>query len=288
MTERSAEPALATTVLDEERAIMNDFAPLYRNSIETAGFVYRRERSTFGSWMLDLLRADGADIRSGTVLDVGCGTGEGIEALIEAGCERVVGLDLAEGMLRQARTLQPDGLWVQGLVERPPFAADSFSVVVATFTLHHLFDPADLFALIDGCLSVGGRFFLLEYGDLVSARKGGPRGEGWLPRAGDRARALIRRKNERELRKLHDVEIGFNSAHRPRTWQEIRDAMRAPDRYELTQCESGVLLPAFKRELVESSGLDRGLAGSLDAIDRWLAPKLGGYFQWISGRRRTD
>ena len=280
-----AEPVvIRSDVLDEERAIMNGIASSYRDSIETAGFVYRIERAAFGAWMLEVLRGERRDLRELSVLDVGCGTGEALEALVANGCRRAIGFDLAEQMLDHAKSLQPDAHWVRGIVERPPFASAAFDVVVATFTLHHLYDPSSLFALIDHCLRPGGRFFLLEYGDLVAGRAPGAR-PSLISRAGDRARSLIRWKNRRALARVCDIETGFNSAHRPRTWAEIRDAIDQPERYELTQADRGVLLPAFKRVLVEDSGLDRGLARSLSRLDDWLAPKTGGYFQWISGRR---
>jgi ubiquinone/menaquinone biosynthesis C-methylase UbiE len=270
------------SVIAEERAIMNGYASMYRTSIESAGFVYQTERADFGRWMLERLESTGANPRDLRVLDLGCGTGESLEVLIEAGCRWAVGLDMAEQMLRETRLHVPEANCVQGRIEDVPFAANSFDVIVASFTLHHLFDPADLFGLIERCLRPGGCFFVLEYGDQVAAYFPDQPARSWTNRAGSVLRTLFRWKNRRRLAGLHDAEIGFNSAHQPRSWREILDDI-PPGRFALTHRQRGALLPALKRVLVRESRVDQLLVNAVQRLDAGLAPRRGGYFQWING-----
>jgi SAM-dependent methyltransferase len=72
-------------------------------------------------------------------LDLGTGTGAGSTAARAAGA-RVVAVDLAPGMLAHDREHRPPG--VAGDMVLLPFAADTFDVVLAPFSLNHLADPA--------------------------------------------------------------------------------------------------------------------------------------------------
>jgi ubiquinone/menaquinone biosynthesis C-methylase UbiE len=73
------------------------------------------------------------------VLDVGCGTGRGLEYLASAGYRRVVGLDFTREMLAQAQT-KVTGLGDYGLVRgdafRLPFADSTFDAVMSLNFLH--------------------------------------------------------------------------------------------------------------------------------------------------------
>jgi SAM-dependent methyltransferase len=72
------------------------------------------------------------------VLDVGAGTGAGSRAIAAAGGE-VIALDAAHGMLAFDRPSRPPA--TQADAGALPFADDSFSAVVAAFSLNHLDDP---------------------------------------------------------------------------------------------------------------------------------------------------
>ena len=82
----------------------------------------------------------------GSVLDVGCGTGE-LTVAIAARGYRVVGLDRSHGMLEVFRGRA--GRWVvQGSSDALPFRSGSFDLVVTIATLHHVGGPDTVRALL--------------------------------------------------------------------------------------------------------------------------------------------
>ncbi|MDO4244417.1 MAG: methyltransferase domain-containing protein [Deinococcus sp.] len=75
------------------------------------------------------------------LLDLGCGPGVFLARLQQAGHRgRLVGLDLSEGMLTQARMQAPGVEFVQGDAEALPFDEASFDVVTARHMLYHVPD----------------------------------------------------------------------------------------------------------------------------------------------------
>lgn len=73
------------------------------------------------------------------ILDVGCGTGALLAAILERHPNaHLTGLDLSPAMLAAARrTLGGQARLVQGTVERLPFCDASFDRVVSSSSLHH-------------------------------------------------------------------------------------------------------------------------------------------------------
>jgi SAM-dependent methyltransferase len=84
---------------------------------------------------------DAAGVAAGVrVLDVGCGLG----ALAAAAASRgavVTGVDLAEGMLAEARRRHPAIEFVHGDAEALPFADGAFDVALGAFVVNHLPHP---------------------------------------------------------------------------------------------------------------------------------------------------
>ena len=74
------------------------------------------------------------------MLDLGCGPGHLSLAASRLGA-RPVGLDLAEGMLAEARRSCPGIEFVAGDAERLPFADEHFDAVFGGFVLNHLPHP---------------------------------------------------------------------------------------------------------------------------------------------------
>jgi SAM-dependent methyltransferase len=275
------------TVLSEERRIANLWAPHYDAATLSNAYVYRIERSQFVTWVVATLREESPDPRTLSILDAGCGTGDVIQRLSREGFVNLTGLDLSGGMLREARKREVAGArWVEASIEDPPFTREAFDVILACFTLHHLFEPSAFFRLVELSLRPGGWFFILDY-DRASAGWGSSR-QGRVTRAaGGLARAVFARKNRRELAARPNLPRLFNPAHRFLGFEQILEAMQRPDDYELRRKVRGVLLPALLLVLVEESALDRRLARWAGAVDRRLAPRTGGVFQWVAGRRRS-
>jgi SAM-dependent methyltransferase len=95
----------------------------------------------------------------GPGLDVGCGTGAGLQVLQSLCQGRITGVDLSAGMLAQARGAHPDADWVQGDVRALPFAG-AFDLAVSFGAYGHLL-PAErpaVFAGVYRALRPGGLF----------------------------------------------------------------------------------------------------------------------------------
>jgi 2-polyprenyl-3-methyl-5-hydroxy-6-metoxy-1,4-benzoquinol methylase len=84
---------------------------------------------------------DAAGVGPGVrVLDVGCGLGTLSAAAAARGAD-VTGVDLAEGMLAEARRRHPSIEFVLGDAEALPFADGAFDVALGAFVVNHLPHP---------------------------------------------------------------------------------------------------------------------------------------------------
>lgn len=79
-------------------------------------------------------------LRSGSVLDVGCGTGVLAAEVAGAGFE-AVGVDVSPGMLAEAAGRGLAGVFA-AFSTALPFADDTFNLAITVATLHHLETPA--------------------------------------------------------------------------------------------------------------------------------------------------
>lgn len=80
------------------------------------------------------------DVRSQSVLDIGCGTGLYSRRLKQRGAARVLGLDASAGMIAYARHLESEEpLGIEYVVKDAADAGDvgRFDVVAATYLLHY-------------------------------------------------------------------------------------------------------------------------------------------------------
>ena len=101
-----------------------------------------------------------------TVLDVGCGTGEGVRYLarwVKRGF--LAGLDLSPQMIEVARRKLPDQSRMDlrvGGADQLPWPDSFFDQVMCTFTLHHIPRPDRALTEIQRVLKPGGRLFLVD------------------------------------------------------------------------------------------------------------------------------
>ena len=271
-------------VLDEERELMNFYAPHYRTSLMFNSYYYREERRHFADWMLGILADAGRDPPALSYLDVGCGTGELLELLAERGCFELTGIDLAEEMLRERNHRRvPGARLVHGSVEHHDFGSERFDVIASILMVHHLCDPGAFFRLVDRHLEVGGWFFVLEYN-----------GAGWLHGRVVRRpinwlvapmRRLVKIKNRVALASEPPVPARFNHAHRLLRFDDLLDTMPGRDAYRIARYTRGLFLPAFTNALVRESGVDATLYELIDAVDRVVGPFGAGYLQGVAGER---
>ncbi len=100
------------------------------------------------------------------VLDIATGTGS--TALVVAPhVDRVVGIDIAEQMLAQARTLAADANlsnieFQTGSAEQIPFSDHRFDLVTSRHAPHHFLNVAAFLAEVRRVLKPGGRFVMVD------------------------------------------------------------------------------------------------------------------------------
>lgn len=78
-----------------------------------------------------------AEAAQGLICDLGCGPGQVAGYLHERGCE-VVGVDLSDAMVEQARLLHPGLRFLQADMRRLPFDDGALGGIVAFYSLIHL------------------------------------------------------------------------------------------------------------------------------------------------------
>ncbi len=100
------------------------------------------------------------------VLDLGCGFGWHCRYAIEQGAHSVVGLDISQRMLSEARS-KTTSTRIQYLcmpIEECDFPEDSFDVVISSLALHYVHSFEDVVKAISKCLVPCGDFvFSVEH-----------------------------------------------------------------------------------------------------------------------------
>ena len=95
------------------------------------------------------------------VLDVACGTGNYTFALAERGLA-MVGGDLSQTMLAQARAKHPHLPLVRADGAALPFADDAFAHAITTLAIHHMADLTALFSSVRRVVTSGGRYVIFS------------------------------------------------------------------------------------------------------------------------------
>jgi SAM-dependent methyltransferase len=99
----------------------------------------------------------GGLVPASAVLEVGCGTGNYICALVRRFRCTAYGLDPSAGMLAHARAQPECVVWVQGRAERLHFADNAFDLVFSVDVIHHLADKAAHYREAARALRPGGQ-----------------------------------------------------------------------------------------------------------------------------------
>lgn len=96
-------------------------------------------------------------VQSGSaVLEVGCGTGNYVSALVGHADCRAWGLDPSAEMLAHARVRPERVGWLLGRAEHLGFAAEAFSLVFSVDVIHHVSDKAAFYREATRVLQPGG------------------------------------------------------------------------------------------------------------------------------------
>ncbi len=104
--------------------------------------------------------------RGKRVLDLGCGFGWHCVYAAEQGAADVVGVDLSEKMLVEARrkTQHPNVSYVRCAIEDYEYAKERFDIVISSLALHYVPSFDDICAKVNRCLAPGGAFvFSVEH-----------------------------------------------------------------------------------------------------------------------------
>ncbi len=110
-----------------------------------------------------VLNAVPAGWQPGAILDIGCGTGRLLRKVGRRWPKaRLVGVDLAEGMIAQARTAMPKGEFYVASAESLPLPDASVDLVLSTMSFHHWQDQAQGVREVARVLRPGGRFYLAD------------------------------------------------------------------------------------------------------------------------------
>ena len=123
----------------------------------------------------------------GTALDIGCGTGIHTQTLASKGAA-ATGVDIAEGMLAQARKMYSDPIFVEGSAVDLPFSDSQFSTVFSSMALQWVSDTRLVANEIARVLKNGGLAELAimvagSFNELKTARKVAqlPQAETYMP-----------------------------------------------------------------------------------------------------------
>ena len=94
------------------------------------------------------------------VLDLGCGFGWHCRWAAEQGASEVVGVDLSEKMLAEARrrNSSPVIRYTRTAIEDYPYPPDSFDVVLSSLAFHYVEDFGDICRKVRRTLTDGGDF----------------------------------------------------------------------------------------------------------------------------------
>lgn len=104
------------------------------------------------------------------VLDVGCGEGRFCRRLAARGAV-TTGLDPTAPLLATARSLHPEGEYVQGMAEAMPFDDGHFDLVVSYLTLIDIAGYREAIADMARVLAPGGRLLIANLQSFVTTRE---------------------------------------------------------------------------------------------------------------------
>lgn len=127
----------------------------WKENDEVIDFKNMGEKRRFLKDALDRLATGSTPPR---LLDVGCGTGEFLQASRELGIE-ALGIDVDASIERYAKEKYGFDV-VTGMLDENSFEADRFDIVVLSHVIEHLPDPNPLLAVIRKILKPGGVFLV--------------------------------------------------------------------------------------------------------------------------------
>lgn len=175
-------------------------------------------------------------IEGATILSIGCGSGEECEEIRQMGAEKVVGTDISEGLIEQAKKAFPEVEFhaIPG-EDHSQFEDNSFDVIYSSLTMHYIKDWRRTFEDYLRILKPGGTF-------LFSANHPIRRGMTMIRRPNSRITTMLlgysADPDHQQIRifgdylnkqKIHDrfmkkIQVTFYNRPFSMMWKEITDA----------------------------------------------------------------
>jgi 2-polyprenyl-3-methyl-5-hydroxy-6-metoxy-1,4-benzoquinol methylase len=143
-------------VISLRRPVLTNLQYRVLRAIRPADPPYLSGAAYAGKSKLEVLLGDMLDeVRGKVVLDFGCGEGKEAIELVGRGAARVIGIDLNEACLEQARRFAS----IAGVQDRIEFARDAggpVDLIVSIDSFEHFEDPAAILRLMCDLLRPGG------------------------------------------------------------------------------------------------------------------------------------
>jgi ubiquinone/menaquinone biosynthesis C-methylase UbiE len=176
------------------------------------------------------------------VLDLGCGSGwatrllAGLVADGPEGFGQVVGVDVSDEMIRQARALSKDFeniLYVWGSAQQIPWEENFFDKMLSVESFYYYADQDRSLAELFRVMAPHGRMFI-----LINLYKDNPYSLQWV----DKLKVPVHVRSAAEY-----VELLEKHAFENVEWRQIPDDTPTPDNYKTKSFHSLEDLRAFKR-----------------------------------------
>ena len=96
------------------------------------------------------------------ILDLGCGSGQPVDAFLMGRGFRVTGIDISEGQIRLAQAALPNGTFINADMSKVAFRPGSFDAVVSFYAIFHVprAEHAALLHRASTFLRAGGLFLI--------------------------------------------------------------------------------------------------------------------------------
>ena len=176
------------------------------------------------------------------VLDLGCGSGWATRLLARIvgegpeGFGQVVGLDISDEMVRQARAASKDFdnvMFVCGSAQQIPWEENFFDKMLSVESFYYYPDQSRVLGELFRVMAPLGRMFI-----LINLYKDNPYSLQWV----DKLKVPVQVRSAAEY-----VELLKQHAFENIEWQQIPDDTPTPDDYQTTSFRSLDDLKAFKR-----------------------------------------
>ncbi|WP_168118978.1 class I SAM-dependent methyltransferase [Paenibacillus sp. HB172176] len=112
------------------------------------------------------------ELQDKRVLDLGCGYGWHCRYALEQGAGSVVGVDISERMLQQARSMTDDPRvkYIQHAIEDLELHSESFDVAISSLAFHYIASFGDICRKVFKLLKPGGEFVFSVEHPVFTAR----------------------------------------------------------------------------------------------------------------------